>query len=64
MLSLVQTVFFPSGWSTAVFGTAQFYVTLGIFTVAIVLAFKKIHPILIILLSAVVGVIAGLIGMA
>lgn len=64
LLSLVQTVFFPSGWSTAVFGTAQFYVTLGIFTVAIVLAFKKIHPILIILLSAVVGVIAGLIGMA
>lgn len=64
LLSLSQTVFFPAGLNTAVFGTAQFYVTLGIFVVAIVLAFKKFHPILIILLSAFIGVIAGLIGTA
>ncbi len=64
LLSLSVTVFFPSGLNTAVLGTAQFYVSLGIFAVAVILAFKKIHPILIILLSAVIGVIAGVIGTA
>ena len=61
LLSLAQTVFFPAGLNTAVFGTAQFYVSLGIFVVAVVLAFKKLHPIFIILLSAAIGVIAGVI---
>ena len=64
LLSLSITVFFPAGLSTAVFGTAQFYVSLGIFAVATVLAFKKINPILIILLSAVIGIIAGFAGTA
>ncbi|MEE0857357.1 MAG: chromate transporter [Ruminococcus sp.] len=64
LLSLSQTVFFPQGLSAAAFGTAQFYVSLGIFAVAVVLAFKKLHPILIILLSAVIGIIAGVIGTA
>ena len=64
LLSLSQTVFFPQGLSAAAFGTAQFYVSLGIFVVAVVLAFKKLHPILIILLSAVIGIIAGVIGTA
>ena len=64
LLSLSVTVFFPAGLNTAVFSTAQFYVSLGIFAVAVVLAFKKLHPILIILLSAVIGVIAGMIGTA
>ena len=62
LLSLSGTVFFPQGLSANVFGAAQFYVSLGIFAVAVVLAFKKLHPILIILLSAVIGVIAGVIG--
>lgn len=59
LFSLSQTVFFPTGLSASVFGTAQFYVSLGIFAAAVVLAFKKLHPILIILLSAVIGVTAG-----
>ena len=59
LLSLSQAVFFPAGSGAAVFGTAQLYVSLGIFAAAVVLAFKKLHPILIILLSAVIGVIAG-----
>ena len=62
LLSLSGTVFFPQGLSANAFGAAQFYVSLGIFAVAVVLAFKKLHPILIILLSAVIGVIAGVIG--
>ena len=66
LLSLSGTVFFPQGLSANVFGAAaaQFYVSLGIFAVAVILAFKKIHPILIILLSAVIGVVVGLIGTA
>ena len=64
LLSLSGTVFFPRGFSSNVFSTAQFYVSLGIFAVAVILAFKKIHPILIILLSAVIGVAVGLIGTA
>ena len=59
LLSLSQTVFFPSGLTTEVFTTAQFYVSLGIFAAAAVLAFKKLHPIFIILISAVAGVISG-----
>ena len=59
LLSLSQTVFFPTGLITEVFTTAQFYVSLGIFAAAVVLAFKKLHPIFIILLSAVAGVISG-----
>ena len=59
LLSLSLTVFFPSGLTTEVFTTAQFYVSLGIFAAAVVLAFKKLHPIFIILLSAVAGVISG-----
>lgn len=59
LFSLSQTVFFPTGLSASVFGTAPFYVSLGIFAAAVVLAFKKLHPILIILLSAVIGVTAG-----
>ena len=59
LLSLLQTVFFPAGLSVSVLGTAQFYVSLCIFAAAVVLAFKKLHPILIILLSAVIGVITG-----
>ena len=59
LLSLSQTVFFPSGLTTEVFTTAQLYVSLGIFAAAAVLAFKKLHPIFIILISAVAGVISG-----
>ena len=59
LLSLSLTVFFPTGLTTEVFTTAQFYVSLGIFAAAVVLAFKKLHPIFIILLSAVAGVISG-----
>ncbi len=62
LLSLSGTVFFPQGLSATVFGTAHFYVSLGIFAVAVVLAFKKLHPILIVLISAVIGIIAGEIG--
>lgn len=59
ILSVVLTVFFPAGLSWAVFTQTDFYVSLVIFAVMLVLAFKKVHPILLICLSAVLGIAAG-----
>ncbi|MBE6976337.1 MAG: chromate transporter [Ruminococcaceae bacterium] len=59
ILSVVLTVFFPTGLTWAVFTDVQFYVSLAIFGIMLVLAFKKVHPILLICLSAVLGIAAG-----
>lgn len=59
VLSIAQTVFFPVGISLAVFLSAAFWASVGIFLVMAVLAFRKAHPILIIAISAVVGIAAG-----
>ena len=53
------TVFFPNGLQTAVFSGAGFWLSLSIFALGAVLAFKKLHPIAIIGISAVIGIIAG-----
>ncbi|MBQ9885526.1 MAG: chromate transporter, partial [Lachnospiraceae bacterium] len=58
-LSVGMTVFFPNGLQTAVFSGAGFWLSLGIFALGAVLAFKKLHPIAIIGISAVIGIIAG-----
>jgi len=62
ILSVVMTVFFPAGVTLAVFTQPAFYVSAGIFGVMTVLAFKKVHPIIIICLSAVAGIAAGYLG--
>lgn len=59
LLSVILTVFFPAGLQLSVFSTPGFYLTLGIFLICAFLAFKKLHPIYIILLSAVLGVAVG-----
>lgn len=59
VLSVGSTVFIPDGFSTAIFADKNFYVSLAIFLIAILCAFKKIHPILIICLSAVLGITSG-----
>lgn len=59
VLGVLMTVFFPAGLSLAVFKTAEFYIYAGIFGVMLVLAFKKVHPIIIICLSAVLGIAVG-----
>ena len=59
ILSVVLTVFFPAGLTLSVFAQPSFYVSLAIFTVMVILAFKKVHPIVIICLSAVAGIAAG-----
>lgn len=59
IVSVLLTVFIPNGFSTAIFTEASFYVSLVIFALGTVLAFKKVHPIIIICLSAVLGIVTG-----
>ena len=59
ILSVVLTVFFPTGWTVTVFREPSFYVSLGIFGTMVFLAFKKVHPIILICISAVIGIITG-----
>ncbi len=58
-LSVGTTVFFPNGFQTAVFSEPGFWVSTGIFALGAVLAFKKLHPIAIIGISALIGIAAG-----
>lgn len=59
LISIGKTVFFPHGFSVELFSTAALWVSAGIFLVMAILAFRKVHPILIICLSAAVGIAAG-----
>ena len=59
VLGVLMTVFFPAGLSLAVFKEVTFYIYAAIFAVMLVLAFKKVHPIIIICLSAVAGIAVG-----
>lgn len=63
ILSIAMTVFFPAGLSLSVFTAPSFYVSAAIFAVMLVLALKKAHPILIICLSAAIGIAAGYLGL-
>ena len=59
VISIGATVLFPGGITTQMFLEQNIYISLGIFAVMTVLAFKKVHPILIIGLSAIAGVAVG-----
>ncbi len=60
VISIALTVFFPAGFSLSVFTTRDFYVSLAIFAIAAFITFKKkAHPIVIILISAVLGIATG-----
>ncbi len=59
VLSIGGSVLMPEGFSTALFTGVELYVSLAIFALCAVLAFKKVHPILIICLSAAIGIASG-----
>ena len=64
ILTSAKTVFFPDGFiSFAEFISADFLITfavsLAIFVLCLILALKKKSPILIIILSAIIGIAAG-----
>ena len=63
ILNVATGVLFPVGVSLAVFKTVSFYLSAVIFAVMLVLAMKKVHPIIIILISAAVGIAAGYLGL-
>lgn len=58
-LGIATTVLAPNGWSATIFSNVQVYISLAIFAVCTVLAFKKAHPILIICLAAACGIATG-----
>lgn len=63
VLSVGKEIFFSKGINAAVFQSANFYVSLAIFAIALfLLLYKKLNPILIIAGSAVVGIICGYTG--
>lgn len=59
IISVLLTVFIPNGFSLGIFTDASFYVSLAIFVACTVMAFKKVHPIIIIVLAAVLGIVTG-----
>ena len=63
VLSVGITVFFPAGIALSAFTQLKFYLAAGICAVMAVLAFKKVHPIIIICISAVLGIVFGYLGL-
>lgn len=62
VISMAITVFLPSGLSLNVLSSVEFYISLAIFAISFFLVFFnkiKIPPILIICISAVLGIAAG-----
>lgn len=63
VISVAKTVFFPEGISAGIFTQPGIYISAGIFVLVLVLAFKKLHPIVLICLSAALGIAAGAAGL-
>lgn len=63
VISVGTTVFFPDSVTTAVFQKAGFYVSCLVFLLSVILSHKKVNPIIIIIISAVCGILAGLCGL-
>ena len=59
---VIVEVFAPGGFALQLFTTPALYISLGIFGVMVTLAFKKVHPIVIICLSAAAGILFGYLG--
>lgn len=59
LFSTGSAVFFPEGISLGNMLQVSFGVSAVIFVVSLVLAFRKAHPILVIVLSGVLGILAG-----
>lgn len=58
-LSIFLSVFVPNGIDLSYFSQISLYVYIAIFVISITMAFKKVHPIIIILFSAAIGILSG-----
>ncbi len=61
VLSVATTVFIPKGFSTEIFSSPDIYIAAVISVVSAILAFKKVHPVIIICLCALAGIVKGLV---
>ena len=59
IISVAMEVFFPNGISLSVLSDTSFYIVFLLFAAMTVCCFKKLHPILIICISAAIGIGAG-----
>lgn len=59
IVSMGNTVLFAGNFNLNVFSELQFYISILIFAVMTLLSFKKVHPILIVCLSAIAGIGVG-----
>lgn len=62
VISMALTVFLPAGLSIKIFSSPKFYISIVIFAISLFLVFFKkfkIPPVLIICISAVLGIVAG-----
>lgn len=59
IVTILLTVFLPNGFNLKAIVPQDFLISLGITVVMTVLVFKKVHPIIIIGLSAAIGIASG-----
>ena len=59
IVTILLTVFLPNGFDLKAIVPQDFLISLGITVVMTVLVFKKVHPIVIIGLSAAIGIASG-----
>ena len=59
---VIVEVFAPNGFGLSLFTAPALYISMAIFAVMVTLAFKKVHPIIIICLSAAAGILFGYLG--
>lgn len=63
VISIAIEVFFANGFTATVFSTSTFWFSLFVFAVMLfLLLYKKLSPIIIVLFSAVLGIVAGYVG--
>ena len=59
VLSVAGRVLFPDGLTDSVFYDLKFYISLLIFFISAFLVFRKVHPIFVIILAALFGILFG-----
>ncbi len=59
LVTMVPAVFFPQGYTFAVFQSPLFYMSVIICIISAVMVFKKINPIIVICICAVLGIGGG-----
>lgn len=60
--TVMLSVFFAGSFNTAAFASPAFWCSAGIFAIALLATFKKIHPIIVILFAGALGIALGYAG--